>query len=197
MGRLAVIAILVWFLLSGCSAINWVKNGFKSEPNSKDLSIPEQQSGGSFKSEEDVLTSLDLVMFYESLIGAPDKEIQKHKNLAKVHYTEQKRLDKGLKYVLILILAGEQGDISEAKKVIARLKKTNDPDDFEGYKALMDLSEQLATQKSQYQDKLAKVQSQLEKREKELVILHDQLNALKSIDKNIHDREVGTIHDGR
>jgi hypothetical protein len=136
-------------------------------------------------------------MFYESLLGAPKHEISDHKNLAKAQYIEQSRADKGIKYVLVLILAGGAEDISEAKKVIGRIKKTSDPEDLVGYAGILSLTDQLTAQKSQFQDKLAKVQSQLEKREQELVTLRDQLNALKSIDKNIHEREVGTIHDGR
>lgn len=196
MGRLSVKVVLVCFLLSGCSALNWVKEELTPGSSEKDLSIPEKKDDSLIKDAES-LSSQELLLFYESLLGAPSQEVDKHKTLAKAQYTEQKRLDKGVEYVLILILAGGPEDIDQAKKVIRNLKRSSDPEDFKGYAGLVDLANQITTQKSHYQEKLAKTQAQLEKREQELVVLHDQLNALKSIDKNIHEREVGTIHDGR
>jgi len=196
MGRLGLKVVLVCFLLSGCSALNWVKEELTPGSSEKDLSIPEKKDDSLIKDAES-LSSQELLLLYESLLGAPSQELTKHKALAKAQYTEQKRLDKGVEYVLILILAGGTEDISQATKVISRLKRNSDPEDFKGYAGLVDLASQIITQKSHYQDKLAKTQAQLERREQELVVLHDQLNALKSIDKNIHEREVGTIHDGR
>ncbi|MDH5216330.1 MAG: hypothetical protein OEX19_01440 [Gammaproteobacteria bacterium] len=196
MGRLGIKVVLVCFLLSGCSALNWVKEELAPGSSEKDLSIPEKKDDSLIKDGES-LSSQELLLFYESLLEAPAQEIVKHKTLAKAQYTEQKRLDKGVEYVLILILAGGPEDIDQAKKVIRNLKRSSDPEDFKGYAGLVDLANQITTQKSHYQEKLAKTQAQLEKREQELVVLHDQLNALKSIDKNIHEREVGTIHDGR
>ncbi|MDH5545961.1 MAG: hypothetical protein OEZ43_10225 [Gammaproteobacteria bacterium] len=197
MGRVVGALIVVCFLLSSCSALNWVKDGAQRDSTSKELDIPEQKEQEDIALGSEAMTAQELLALYEGLYKAPSKEIKQHRELAKEQFREHETLDKGIEYVLILILSGRTEDLAEARSVVKSLQKSKSVKPGDGYIALVELLGQITLHRVHAAERIGRLEKRLEKRESELETIKEQLNALKSIDKNIHEREVGTIHDGR
>ena len=198
MGRLiAVLGMLVCFLLSGCELAGMIKNGFGQEKTNKELVLPDKQDEDKALTDDDGEIE-DFFVFYEQMLNVPKSEIAKHLSLAEAQYKEKNSLQDAMEYTLILLLTNKDDDLKKAERLIGKQKKNlKNMHVSEGVAGLIDLLHSLVERNKRDRMKRIEAEKTLATKTEELETLQQQLSALKSIDKNIHEREVGTINDGR
>ncbi|MDH5232727.1 MAG: hypothetical protein OEY38_21925 [Gammaproteobacteria bacterium] len=205
----ALLFVLI-FSISGCASLNGtnfdINNWFpkKEKPKPKPV-VKHKLSDGKGEAESkinrDILTrndakSDDYLHYYQQLVT-----LSKRAQLANLQrmediYKKNKSIKNGILYVLSLVVTGE--DNQKALQVLEDVQS----------QILQEPRETRATAFTQFLWDMVKqnvalsqdndlLKTEISERNKQAALLEKQINALKNIEKNITDREVGIVTENR
>ncbi|HFE38529.1 MAG TPA: hypothetical protein ENK06_08980 [Gammaproteobacteria bacterium] len=195
--------VLVCLLgLAGCPAKDWIKreDTYLSVEQYKLMTdvIRVNDSLYRVKKGEEINQNKITQLFidFQAYKNSPKSKQKKQRNLLKLRYQSDKTVFNTLSYVLVLL--ERKSNESKARRILSGLayeSMTNDEKNlFNLAHILQDLLKRnrLTQRKNaRLNKKLATLKTNHELLKEEVRYLNKQVNALKSIEENIHSREVG------
>jgi hypothetical protein len=140
--------------------------------------------------DEDFVSLLLKKYYYIS--KAPDFDIAAYLKAAKDQYQQNKNEKTAMEYGVATVLAGSTDDLLKVQELLKDMEiGLMDSKSDESISGLAALLQRLASQQKDTQSELLHQKLQLKEKDAQIAKLQEQINAIKSIEKSIHERRVG------
>lgn len=194
MGRL-ILVLSALAGLSGCAALPswWTTDVAKSQRPS----VQTQTKPVVHERLDESFVSVLLKNYYR-LSKAPDFDIAAYLKTAREQYHLNKNEKTAMEYVVATTLAGSPDDLAKVQELLKDIEvDLLDSKSDESTSGLAALLQRLVQQQKDTQSELLHQKQQLKDKDAHIAKLQQQINAIKSIEKSIHERRVGGTGEGK